>query len=65
MVGGDQERAALLEPARDLVGAARTGLERGLALLDAVVVDRGDGLGVVRLGGANVDRGHLSGASGS
>src|SRR4051812_39295126 len=40
VVGRDQERAALLEPARDLVRPARARLERGLALGDPVVVDR-------------------------
>ena len=51
VVDGDKERAAFLQPARDLVGPPRPRLERRLALGDAVVVDRGDGVRILRLGG--------------
>src|SRR5262245_18293310 len=53
-------RSARGEPAPSLLGRARLGLERRQAVLDALVVDRGDRLGVDRLGGTDSQVGHAS-----
>ena len=54
VVGGDQERPALLEPAGDLVRVPAARVSNvAWRSLDAVVVDRGDGLRVARLGGTD------------
>src|SRR5215218_1035610 len=49
---GDHERQPVLEPRRDVGLRARVGLERGLALRDALVVDRGQRRYVGRSRGA-------------
>jgi hypothetical protein len=50
---GDEEGEARVEPFEDLRRLARAGLEGRLALGDPGVVERGDRLGVGRMGGAD------------